>query len=117
MEAEAIVALLALGMAVACIVAGGYIWYVYERRNEDALFLTRLVHRDIRVSLASALIAAVIAWAYLFEPLPRPWGGIIIGTALIAMMLGPVDDALLWFRERRRIAGDVRQSGFNEPKK
>lgn len=116
MNVEAVVGLVALAVAVACVVSGAYVFHVYQQRHEEALFLTRLVHRDVRVSIASSLIAGVIAWAYLVEPLPRPWGGLVIGAALIVMMTGPISDALLWRRERRRLSTDTRQSAFkNEP--
>ena len=114
MDVEAVVGLIALAIAMACVVSGAYVYYVYRQRHEEALFLTRLVHRDVRVSIASAVIAGIIAIAYLAEPLPRPWGGLLIGGALIAMMLGPVSDALLWRKERQRPVGDARQSAFTE---
>ncbi len=114
MDVEAIIGVLALAIALICVVSGTYVYAVYRQRHEEALFLTRLVHRDVRVSLASAVIAGVIAWSYLLDPLPRPWGALLTGAALIVMMLGPIDDALLWRRERNRPKGDYRGSGFNE---
>ncbi len=116
MDVEALIGIIALAIAVASVVSGLYVYRVYTQRHEEALFLTRLVHRDIRVSIASAVIGGIIAFAYLAEPLPRPWGGLLIGGALIAMMLGPVSDALLWRKERQRPHGDQRESGFNERK-
>jgi hypothetical protein len=113
-EVEAIVGILALAIAIVCVMSGAYVYRVYRLRHEEALFLTRLVHRDIRVSIASAVIAGLIAYAYLFEPLPRPWSGVLIGGALIVMMYGPISDAMLWRSERRRVKGDTRQSAFTE---
>lgn len=114
MDVEAIVGVIALITAVVSVISGAYVYWVYSQRTEEALFLTRLVHRDVRVSISSALIAGVIAWAYLVEPLPRPSGAVIIGAALIVMMTGPISDALLWRRERHRAAGDTRESAFHQ---
>jgi uncharacterized membrane protein YfcA len=113
-DVEAAIGIVALVIALSCVMSGAYVYSVYRQRHEEALFLTRLVHRDIRVSAASAVIAGIIAVAYLAEPLPRPWSGLLIGGALIVMMLGPVSDALLWRKERRRPKGDLRQSAFTE---
>lgn len=101
MDVEAIVGIVAAAFGIACVLAGVYILYVYRQRNEDAPFLTRLVHRDLRVSIASAGIAALVFVSYVLEPLPRPWGAVVIGVCLIAMQYGPIEDAIQWFRERR----------------
>lgn len=99
--AETIIGVLALVVGVVCVAAGFYIWNVYRQRYEDGRLLRRIIVRDIRVSIAAASIAALVAYSYLGTPLPRPWGALILGGALIAMMIGPISDAWLIFRERR----------------
>lgn len=59
------------------------------------------------MGIASAVILVYLALAMLELTPGRPWGSLIISLCVVAMMVGPADDALLWFRERRRIDGDV----------
>lgn len=87
-------------IAVAAIISGVYIVHVYRQRHEDALFLERLVKRDVRVCVAAAVILVYLALAMADLTPGRPWGAVIIAAAVIAMLVGPVDDALLWRRER-----------------
>lgn len=95
--------LMCLTVAASAGLSGLYIWYVYRQRHEEALFLTRLVHRDLRVAIASILTGLLIAVALLGQGiLLRPWGTLIIGFCLSALMYGVVSDAILWRRERRR---------------
>jgi hypothetical protein len=89
-------------VALAAGVSALYIYYVYHQRHEDALFLTRLVHRDLRVSLASAVILIYIVLALSGFSLGKPWGALIIGGAITIMMIGPISDALLWKKERSK---------------
>ena len=89
-------------IAVASVISAIYIVYVYRRRNEEALFLTRLVHRDVRVSIASAVILGYIVLALTGNSPGRPWGSVIIAAAVGVMMLGPCGDAYLWWKERRK---------------
>lgn len=101
MDVEAIVGVVALLIALICVGSGIYIWNIYRQRYEDGRLLRRIIVRDIRVSIAAGAIAFLIAYAYLAQPLPRPWGALIIVGAVITMMLGPISDAWLIFRERR----------------
>jgi hypothetical protein len=94
-------------VAVAAIVSALYILMVYRQRHEDSLFLTRLVHRDVRVSFASAVILVYLIMALSGASFGRPWGAVVIGVPVILMMIGPVSDALLWYRERRH--GDAKR--------
>lgn len=101
--------LVTLGVVIACLATGAasvvssfYIVYVYRQRTEEALFLDRLVRRDVRVAVAAAVILAYLAVSLTGHPLDRPWGAVLIGGAVIVMQIGPVGDALLWFLERRR---------------
>jgi hypothetical protein len=32
----------------------------------------------------------------------RPWGAVLIACAVILMLVGPIDNALLWRKERRK---------------
>jgi divalent metal cation (Fe/Co/Zn/Cd) transporter len=99
---ELVITIAALAVAVASMLAAVYIVNIYRQRHEEALFLDRLVKRDIRVSIASAVILAYIALALLDLSPGRPWGSLIISLCVMAMMYGPISDALLWFRERRK---------------
>ena len=95
-----IVLVVAAVTAVAAIISSVYIGWIFNQRQEDALFLTRLVHRDIRVSLASAVILGYLALVMLGYSLGKPWGALVIGIPVIIMMWGPVSDARLWHSER-----------------
>lgn len=87
-------------VAVAAIVSAVYIVYIYRQRHESALFLDRLVRRNIRVSIASAVIVLYIVLSLFHLSPGRPWGAVIISLAVVAMMWGPTSDALLWHKER-----------------
>lgn len=104
MDADLVNAIIAIVFGVVALASGVaalYILWVYRQRKEEALFLTRLVHRDIRVSLASMVILGLIVLARLGLTLPQPLGGLVAGGAVVAMMVGPISDALLWRRERK----------------
>lgn len=107
-DLEVLVGLAALALSVTCVIAGVYIHHVYRQISErpeakEARFLTRLVHRDLRVSAASGVIALLVVNSYIGTgPLPRPWGALLVGGALMVMMAGPIGDALLWRKERQR---------------
>lgn len=107
MAVELIVGLAALVLGIVCVISGVYIQRVYgeiAKRPDakEALFLKRLVARDLRVAAASGTISALIVGSYLIgQPLPKPWGAVITGGALMVMMAGPIGDALLWRRERK----------------
>jgi hypothetical protein len=87
-------------VGIACVIAGLYVWHVYRHRHEEALFLSRLVRRNLRVSGAAFGIVTYIVLALAGHGLGAPWGGVVISVLVIAMMLGPITDAVLWFRER-----------------
>lgn len=87
--------------AVTASLSGAYITWVYHQRTEEALFLTRLVHRDLRVAIASAVIVLYMALSLAGFGLGRPWGAVAIGIPIIVLMIGPIGDALLWRKERR----------------
>lgn len=89
-------------VALAAVVSASYIAYVYSQRNEEALFLTRLVHRDIRVSAASAVMLIYIILSLAGFSLGRPGGAVVIGGAIVLLMIGPISDAYLWWKERRK---------------
>lgn len=99
---EIAISVFCLVVAVAAVVSGGYIAWVYRERHEDALFLTRLVYRDIRVAIGSAVILVYIVAALLGLSPGRPWGALVIGLIVSVFMYGVVSDALLWRRERRK---------------
>jgi hypothetical protein len=88
-------------MSVAAVVSGLYVIYVYRNRYEEAPFLTRLVHRDVRVSTASTVILVYLAFALSGVSLGPPWGGLLIAIAVWTMEYGPIEDAITWWRERR----------------
>ena len=94
--------LVAAIVAIASIASSFYIAWVYRQRKEESAFLTHLVNRDIRVSLASAWILGYIAVALAGYSLARPWGALAIGIPVVVMMIGPISDAWLWRSERRR---------------
>lgn len=112
---------LAGAVALAAVASGVYIGWVYRQRREEALFLTRLVYRDIRVSAASAVILGVIVIALYGQVQENEIApdrlvlSAIITFAVCLMMYGPISDALLWRRERRyqhrRDLGQVRLHG------
>jgi uncharacterized protein (DUF2062 family) len=91
-----------VALALAAVLSTIYIVHVYRQRKEEALFLTRLVHRDIRVGIGGGIIVAYIALAYSGYTLGAPWGGLIVSLAVGLMLIGPIDDAIQWFRERRK---------------
>ena len=97
-----VVTLIDVAIAIGAVISTLYIIYVYRQRREEALFLTRLVHRDIRVGVGGGIIVGYIALSYSGYTLGPPWGGLIISLAVALMLIGPIDDAILWFRERRR---------------
>lgn len=99
---EAFSTVLAFGFAIAAIISAAYCFWIYRQRNEEALFLDRLVRRNIRVAIAAAVIFVYIFLSRLELTPGRPWGGLIITIAVIAMMYGPISDALLWRKERRQ---------------
>ena len=88
-------------LAVAAGVSAIYIQWVYRQRHEEALFLSRLVTRDIRVAVASVVILGYIVLNFLGYGLGKPWGSLIISVSIMVMMFGPISDALLWRKERR----------------
>lgn len=96
---------------LAAIVSGLYIWLVYDQRDRedsrDALFLTRLVIRDLRVAVCGAIILGYLALSTAGLGLGRPWGAIIVGVPVIILLYGPTSDALLWRRERAKYRADV----------
>lgn len=99
---ELAVLLICALFATSAIASGVYIVWVYRQRQEDALFLERLVKRDVRVCVAAAVILIYLALAMADLTPGRPWGAVIIAAAVIAMLIGPTDDAVLWWKERRR---------------
>lgn len=93
-------------VALASVIASIYIVYVYGqvpdgKDKAEAVFLARLVHRDVRVSAAAALILGYIALSLSGTKLGTPWGAVLISIAVVAMMIGPIGDAYLWWKERR----------------
>lgn len=108
MDVELIVGLAALAIGIVCVISGIYIWRIYGEIKKkpdakDALFLRRLVARNIRVAAASGVVSLLVVNSYLGSgPLPRPWGALILGACLLVYMTGPIGDALLWRKERRR---------------
>ena len=101
MDAEAVVGWVALAVGIACGASGLYMANVYRQRYEDGRLLRRIIVRNIRVSIAATAVAVLVAYSYLNDPLPRPWGAVVLGVALVAMMWGPISDAVLIWRERR----------------
>lgn len=97
-----LVTVVCIAVAVAAVASGAYIAWVYRQRNEEALFLARLVTRDLRCSAAALIIGVYIAAALLGYSLGRPWGALVIAAAVVVLMVGVIDDALLWRKERRK---------------
>jgi hypothetical protein len=94
-----------LAASLACIgavVSGGYILWIYRQRFESALFLDRLVNRDLLAAACGAVILAYLALALSGYSLGKPWGAIVIGVPGILLLWGPTSDALLWRKERRK---------------
>lgn len=99
---ESTVVYLAAFVAIVAIISTLYIVNIYRQRHQEALFLTRLVVRDVRVGVCAAVILIYLALALSDRGLGRPWGAIVIGIPVIVMLYGPTSDAMLWWRERRR---------------
>jgi uncharacterized BrkB/YihY/UPF0761 family membrane protein len=96
------VTLLLTLMAIASVISGAYIVWIYRRRGEEAPFLTRLVVRDVRVAIAAFVIAVYIIVSLSGYGFPRPWGAVVVGGAVAAMLFGVIDDAWTWYWQRRR---------------
>jgi hypothetical protein len=100
-DLEGIATLWFVVLAVACIPAGLYILHIYRQRYEEAPFLTRLVLRDIRVWLGAMLLLVLVA-AALAHLVSRPWGTLTICAAVTVFIWGLLDDAVVFYRERKR---------------
>lgn len=95
-------------IAVACYAAVQLVRF-HEPLKGQARFLDRLIKRDVRVALAGLAIGAVVVYALLrwalpawnLPELPRPWGSLLIGGALMVALWGPIDDWLTVRRERQ----------------
>lgn len=87
-------------LAVASVIAWLYVESVYHDRDADVRELTRLVQRDRRIAFAASLVVIDVI-LYLYQALPWDWFVSVIGVAVALMLLGPIDDAIAWFRLRR----------------
>lgn len=92
---------MALAFSLAAVASGLYVTWIYRHRHEEAPFLTRLVRRNQRVALAATVILVYLALALSDFGLGRPWGAVIIGGAVCLLLVGVIDDAVTWYRERR----------------
>lgn len=88
-------------LAIVSIGSAVYTVNIYRQRHEEALFLTRLIKRNVRVATAAAVILIYLALALSDYGLGRPWGAVVIAGSVGAMLYGPISDALLWHKERR----------------
>lgn len=110
MDPLTLLIVLALSVEIpAALIAVAYIVRVQRPVKGQAPFLDRLVKRDLRVALAGLVIGTIIAYSLLRFALPEwnlpqiapPWSSVFIGGALIVLLIGPIDDALTIWRERR----------------
>lgn len=91
--------------AIVAIIAGAYIVNLYLRRQGDSRFFRMLIQADILAVTAGAVIAAVIAGAFVDIRLPQPWGMIVAGSAIAGLMFMPIYHA--WtLAAIRRARGD-----------
>lgn len=102
---------IALGLGAECVavlISVAYILRRYSQLDDKAPFLTRLVHRDVRIALVGTLIGAVIVYSLARYALPQldlspfvpPFGALLIGVPLAVLLWGPISDALQWRREQ-----------------
>jgi Zn-dependent protease len=86
--------------ALWCIRATRRLAAVYQTRLFESAFFSRLVTRNKRVAyIGGGAIAAVVIWGLLswvfpeYVPvIPRPWGSVLVGIALMVMLAGPILD-------------------------
>lgn len=101
------IALLLGAECVAVLVAVAYILRRYSQLDDKAPFLTRLVHRDVRIALAGVIIGATIVYSLVRYSLPQldlgpllpPLGALAVGIPLAVLMYGPISDAVQWWKE------------------
>ncbi len=91
---------LAVLIAIAAVLSGAYIAYVYRQRKEQALFLDLLVRICLRVTAAAAIGVGYIALALSGFSLGKPWGGLVVTLAFVLPLTVPITVALLWRKER-----------------
>lgn len=92
---------------VAAMIATVYVTYRYNQLEDKAPFLARLVLRDARVAFGGALIGIVIVYSLIrysvpglqLGPIPPPIGAFLIALPVSIMLLGPIWDAITWWRE------------------
>lgn len=89
-----------IALVTAAAISGLYILHIYRRRHESALFLDRLVKRNLRVVVCALVIGGYLLISLFGLSLGRPWGYVVIAAAVTGLIWGPISDALLWFRER-----------------
>jgi hypothetical protein len=104
-----IIAVLLLAEAIAAVVATLYVKIALRREQGKEPFLDRLINRDVRVALAGVPIAFVVGYSLVrfavpeltLGPLVPPFGALLIGIPLALMLVGPISDAAVVWRERR----------------
>ena len=105
-----IAAILLVLEAIACVLAALGVSRFYHERLVDSLMFRKLRDRDLRIAVASAVIAVIVVYSLVREPfgwplIPRPWGSLVIVGAIAVLMWGPIAD---WWtiRRLRRDRGD-----------
>lgn len=104
-----VIALFLAGESLLAIVASLYVAVVLNPERGKEAFLDRLINRDIRIAIAAAPIAFVVSYSLArfaipelaLGPLVPPFGALLIGIPLAVLLLGPIDDALTVWKERR----------------